>query len=516
MTIQGPYSGSGGGGSNEQNSGIELSGVQQAIVTKTTIEDVDGDFVTVSGLHEGSSGGSGEPSTDVTVVGNTFSAAGRQGVTAEYVNRLLVANNSLTNVSANVFDIEADVVGGNSDNISISGNTVVGTSASGFLLAAFTGTTVDNLSFSNNQMTSSGQMRIAVDAYGLTNATITGNVATGVDSSSSYGRPAIDFEDTADGTSYTGAETNILVANNTIPSSPWNHGNAIEGVATVWAGGDVNNLQVRDNYMPLTYGSGVPTTYNEVLPLWQFVNPPTLYGSPPNGACGNAQGNVGTIYYGTACSGTYTPPTGPTATSLPGDYPSAAVLAPTSGTSLTGSQNLDANGGSSFGVVKVEFHLTGGSLSSALIGTATPTIYGYVATWSTTSVPDGTYALQSYTYDATGDMNESAPVTVIVDNGTQPVTSVASPATGSSVSGSQWLGANATDSGSSITSVQFCITGQGDTCAVVGTASATIYGYLYDWDTTMVPDGSYTLQTIATDASGNSKTSSGISITVTN
>ena len=43
----------------------------------------------------------------------------------------------------------------------------------------------------------------------------------------------------------------------------------------------------------------------------------------------------------------------------------------------------------------VQFELSGGALSDQVIATATPTIYGWLAQWDTTSVPNGAYALQS-------------------------------------------------------------------------------------------------------------------------
>jgi hypothetical protein len=44
------------------------------------------------------------------------------------------------------------------------------------------------------------------------------------------------------------------------------------------------------------------------------------------------------------------------------------------------------------------------------------TIYGWLATWSTTTVSDGTYSLQSVASSAGGGSGTTAPVTIIVDN----------------------------------------------------------------------------------------------------
>jgi hypothetical protein len=67
-----------------------------------------------------------------------------------------------------------------------------------------------------------------------------------------------------------------------------------------------------------------------------------------------------------------------------------------------------------------------------------------------------------------------------------------------------------------VTSVQFEVTGGTLSNHVVGTATATVYGWVARWNTTAVPNGTYTLQSVATDASGNSSTSAGITVTVSN
>jgi hypothetical protein len=51
---------------------------------------------------------------------------------------------------------------------------------------------------------------------------------------------------------------------------------------------------------------------------------------------------------------------------------------------------------------------------------------------------------------------------------------------------------------------------------IVGRAVPTLYGYLYQLNTTTVPNGSYTLQSVASDAAGNTGFSSGVQVTITN
>jgi hypothetical protein len=74
--------------------------------------------------------------------------------------------------------------------------------------------------------------------------------------------------------------------------------------------------------------------------------------------------------------------------------PSTTVIIPASGATVSGiSQVLDA--AASSGATLVQYEITGGTLNDSVIATATPTIYGWLAKWNTTAVPNGTYALQS-------------------------------------------------------------------------------------------------------------------------
>jgi hypothetical protein len=122
----------------------------------------------------------------------------------------------------------------------------------------------------------------------------------------------------------------------------------------------------------------------------------------------------------------------------PSDLTTRVVL-PSNGVSLSGdSTELDAS--ASANASSVEFQLSGGSLNDALIATATPSSYGWLAAWDPSSVHNGTYILQSVAYDSSGNESTSPPVAVTVDN-TAATTSVIVPSNGASLSGSQTLGA---------------------------------------------------------------------------
>ena len=94
--------------------------------------------------------------------------------------------------------------------------------------------------------------------------------------------------------------------------------------------------------------------------------------------------------------------------------PASIVVAPSNNAALAGSQYLDALASS--GVTTVQYEVTGGSLTNAVIATAAPTIYGWLASWNTTTVPNGTYALQAVASYAGGVSGASAPISISVTN----------------------------------------------------------------------------------------------------
>ncbi len=194
--------------------------------------------------------------------------------------------------------------------------------------------------------------------------------------------------------------------------------------------------------------------------------------------------------------------------------PTTSVLVPSNGASLTGNQWLDASAFDYGTLTKVEFRLTGGTLNKALIATGTATYYGWLAFWSSTNVPNGTYTLQSVAYDAGGLSTYSAGVTVNVDN-PLPTTSVLLPSAGANLSGNQWLDAGASGN-VAVNKVEFRITGGALNDVLVATGTPTYYGWLAGWNTTTVPNGTYTLESVAYDASGNVGRSGGITITIAN
>ena len=193
-----------------------------------------------------------------------------------------------------------------------------------------------------------------------------------------------------------------------------------------------------------------------------------------------------------------------------------ALVAPSTGAYLSGTKSLSAMTTDNVTITKVEFRLVGGVLSGRLLATGSPLGSDWVASWDTTSLPDGPYSIQSVAYDSSGSVSYSVPVLIGIDN-TPPATTVLVPSSGATLSGHQALDASAAGSGKvPISRVEFHLTGGALNNTLVATAGPTLYGWLAAWDSTSVPNGSYSLVSVATDAAGNTGTSSPVPVTVAN
>ena len=195
--------------------------------------------------------------------------------------------------------------------------------------------------------------------------------------------------------------------------------------------------------------------------------------------------------------------------------PTTRVVLPANGATVSGGTWLDAAASSPVGIASVTYEVSGGSISDQVIGSGTATLYGYLAGWDTTDVPNGTYTLQSVATDTSGVSTTSAGVTVSVDN--LPLHSaVLVPSSGATLSGSAAV-LDASASGTSdVTSVQFEVSGGSLSDKAVSPAAPTLYGWIGFWNTTTVPNGTYTLQSVATEVGGTTATSPGITVTVSN
>jgi hypothetical protein len=101
------------------------------------------------------------------------------------------------------------------------------------------------------------------------------------------------------------------------------------------------------------------------------------------------------------------------------------------------------------------------------------------------------------------------------DSGPEPATSLVTPTNGAVLSGMTGLDATAITP-TTVTAVQFLATGGTLHDAKIATAGLAIIGWVAKWDTTTVPNGSYTVVSVGYNSAGHSSRSSGVAITVKN
>jgi thermitase len=184
--------------------------------------------------------------------------------------------------------------------------------------------------------------------------------------------------------------------------------------------------------------------------------------------------------------------------------PSVAIASPTGGT-VSGTVTVSANASDNVGVARVELRVNGTSV-------ATDSASPYQFAWDSTKVANGAVTLTAAAYDAAGNSSVSSPVSLNVSNTTNdttpPTVSITSPSSGTTVSGTVTVSANASDN-VGVTRVDFRVNG-----ATVATSNVS--PYKFTWDSTTVANGTVTLTTAAYDAAGNSAVSSPVSVNVSN
>jgi hypothetical protein len=95
--------------------------------------------------------------------------------------------------------------------------------------------------------------------------------------------------------------------------------------------------------------------------------------------------------------------------------PTAAMLLPVSGTTISGTVTLDASQLSQ-SVTSVVFVATGGTSQNAQIATAKLSLGGWSGRWNSASVSNGTYEIAAVAYNSAGRTNTSPAVSVTVKN----------------------------------------------------------------------------------------------------
>jgi YD repeat-containing protein len=194
--------------------------------------------------------------------------------------------------------------------------------------------------------------------------------------------------------------------------------------------------------------------------------------------------------------------------------PTAQLTAPTTGSTVSGSVDVAATAGDNVGVTGVQFKLDGANLGGE--DTSAP----YSAAWNTTTSTNAIHTLVAVARDAAGNTTTTSATSVTVKNSattppapspdtTAPSAQLTAPSTGSTVSGSVNLAANASDN-VGVAGVQFKLDG-----ANLG-AEDTSAPYALAWDSRTTSNAQHTLTAVARDAAGNRTTAANVTVTVSN
>ena len=96
--------------------------------------------------------------------------------------------------------------------------------------------------------------------------------------------------------------------------------------------------------------------------------------------------------------------------------PVSTVIVPSNGAVVRGDQVLYATASAPYGVTRVDYIVTGGTLHEGVIGAARQGFYGWILRWDSVTVADGSYRLQSEAFDSRGDRGLSPGVRLVVRN----------------------------------------------------------------------------------------------------
>ena len=201
--------------------------------------------------------------------------------------------------------------------------------------------------------------------------------------------------------------------------------------------------------------------------------------------------------------------------------PFLRVVTSVKGTDLIRNHLLVTTAADTTAVRRVDFVIRGKDMSGSLTVPAHPFVYGSLAGWmansNATNLPTGTYTLHSVAYDAVGTIGRSPDLTMRVADKASPlpppVTRVLKPAADAQLIGSEYLAATATST-LGVRNVEFRITGNGGTAIVQ--AGLSLYGWVGRWNTRSVPDGTYTVYSVADGNDGLVTTSTGVVVAVRN
>ena len=165
-------------------------------------------------------------------------------------------------------------------------------------------------------------------------------------------------------------------------------------------------------------------------------------------------------------------------------FDQTSILVPSTGATRRGSTYLDAGAANA---TSVKFLLFGGiyGYAAPVVCTATATYYGWLCSWNTTTVPNGSYGLVSEA-SVPGGTAFSSGVGITVSN-VPLATQLFLPQNGSDISGNVVFDASA--QGADITGVYFVVTFGPLNQQEFLMATPTYYGWIGVWNSAACPPG---------------------------
>jgi hypothetical protein len=188
--------------------------------------------------------------------------------------------------------------------------------------------------------------------------------------------------------------------------------------------------------------------------------------------------------------------------------PLVEITSPVNGSTVSGQLPITASSSDNVGVVGVQFRLDGSNIGVEDI------VAPFGITLDTTSIANGGHTLTALARDAAGNTTLSSVVTVTVANvvgtdTTLPAVEITAPANGSTVSGNVTVTASSSDN-VGVAGVQFRLDG------VNLGAEDVVAPFSIAWNTVTSANGAHTLTALARDASGNTRLSAPVTVTVAN
>ncbi len=182
--------------------------------------------------------------------------------------------------------------------------------------------------------------------------------------------------------------------------------------------------------------------------------------------------------------------------------PTVSITTPVKGATLRGTVAMNVTASDNVGVTRVEFFVNG--VLKAAMNTSP-----YTFNWNTSPETNGSYTLTAKAYDNAGNIGQASSVIVtVLNDSTPPVVAISSPVTGAKVSGTVALSATASDN-VAVSRVEFYQNGK-------LLASSSSAPYRFNWNSTVVANGSYIFTAKAYDSSGNIGQSTNVNLTVYN